>query len=44
MPLEALLIPDNLTDSDSDGIEKGTGFNFIYIFYFSLFTLLATPL
>ena len=29
MPLEALLIPDNLTDSDSDGIDGGTGCNFI---------------
>ena len=25
MPLEALLIPENLTDSDSDGIGGGTG-------------------
>ena len=31
MPLEALSIPDNLTDSDSDGIDGGTGCN--YIFY-----------
>ena len=30
MPLEALLIPDNLTDSDSDGIDGGTGFNLIF--------------
>ena len=30
MPLEALLIPDNLTDSDSDGIGGGTGCNFIF--------------
>ena len=29
MPLEALLIPVNLTDSDSDGINGGTGCNFI---------------
>ena len=29
MPLEALLIPDNLTDSDSEGIGGGTGCNFI---------------
>ena len=41
MPLEALLIPENPTDSDSDGIGGGTGCNFI--FYFSVFTLLATP-
>ena len=31
MPLEALLIPVNLTDSDSDGINGGTGCNFIFI-------------
>ena len=45
IPLEALLIPVNLTDSDSDGINGGTGCNFIfYLFmYFSVFTLLATP-
>ena len=30
MPLEALLIPDNLTDSGSDGIGGGTGS--IYLF------------
>ena len=33
MPLEALLIPVNLTDSDSDGINGGTGCNFIFIIY-----------
>ena len=32
MPLEALLIPVNLTDSDSDGINGGTGCNFIFFF------------
>ena len=32
MPLEALLIPDNLTNSDSDGIGGGTGCNFIFFF------------
>ena len=32
MPLEALLIPVNLTDSDSDGINGGTGCNFIFLF------------
>ena len=42
MPLEALLIPVNLTDSDSDGINGGTGCNFI--FFLSVFTLLAAPL
>ena len=31
MPLEALFIPVNLTDSDSDGINGGTGCNFIFI-------------
>ena len=43
MPLEALLIPVNLTDSDSDGINGGTGCNFIF-FYFSVFTPLTRPL
>ena len=33
MPLEALLIPDNLTDSDSDGIDGGTECYFILFFY-----------
>ena len=32
MPLEALLVPDYLTDSDSDGIGGGTVCNFIYFF------------
>ena len=31
MPLEALLIPDNLTYSASDGIGGGTGCNFIFL-------------
>ena len=30
MPLEALLIPENLTDSDSNGIGGGTSRNFYY--------------
>ena len=30
MPLEVLLFPVNLTDSDSDGIDGGTGCNFIF--------------
>ena len=30
MPLEALLIPVNPTNSDYDGINGGTGCNFIY--------------
>ena len=34
MPLEALLIPEKLTDGDCDGIGGGTGCNFIYIFFF----------
>ena len=36
MPLEALLIPVNLTDSDSDGINGGTGCNFIFFIYLFL--------
>ena len=36
MPLEALLIPVNLTDSDSYGINGGTGCNFIFFLYFFL--------
>ena len=46
MPLEALLIPVNLTDSDSDGINGGTGCNFIFYLcmYFSVFTPLTRPL
>ena len=31
MPLEALLIPVNLTDSDFYGINGGTGCNFIFL-------------
>ena len=31
MPLEAPLIPENLTDSDSEGIGGGTGCNFIFL-------------
>ena len=37
MPLEALLIPVNLTDSDSDGINGGTGCNFIFYVCMYLF-------
>ena len=49
MPLEALLIPVNFADSDSDGINGGTGCNFIFLFiylfmYFSVFTPLTRPL
>ena len=31
MPLEALLTPDNLTYSASDGISGGTGCNYIFL-------------
>ena len=31
MSLEALLIPDDLTDSVSDGINGGTGCNYILL-------------
>ena len=51
MPLEALLIPVNPTNSDYDGINGGTGCNFIFFFlfiylcmYFSVFTPLTRPL
>ena len=38
MPLEALLIPDNLTYSDSDGIDGGTGCNlFLLSYFFTIF-------
>ena len=46
MPLEALLIPVNLTDSDSDGFNGGTGCNFIIFYFFISFSVegvLATP-
>ena len=44
MPLEALLIPVNLTDSDSDGINGGTGCNFIFfIFFIYLFLRVHSP-
>ena len=33
MPLEALLIPVNPTNSDYDGINGGTGCNFIFFIY-----------
>ena len=44
-PLEALLIPDNLTDSDSDGIGGGTGCNFIffYLFMYLFISLCSLP-
>ena len=34
MPLEALLIPVNPTNSDYDGINGGTGCNFIFFYLF----------
>ena len=43
MPLEALLIPVNPTNSDYDGINGGTGCNFIF-FFSCLFTSLFTCL
>ena len=42
MPLEALLIPVNLTDSDSYGINGGTGCNFIFFFIY-LFLRVHSP-
>ena len=40
MPLEALLIQVNLTDSDSDGINGGTGCNFIFFMYVCMYVFL----
>ena len=37
MPLEALLIPVNPTNSDYDGIIGGTGCNFIFYLFIYLF-------
>ena len=34
MSLEALLTPDSVTDSASDGIDGGTGCNFIFFYFF----------
>ena len=42
MLLEALLIPVNLIDSDSDGINGGTGCNFIFFFIY-LFLRVHSP-
>ena len=41
MPLEALLIPVNPTNSDYDGINGGTGCNFIFLYLFLLCRLLV---
>ena len=43
MPFEALLIPVNLTDSDSDGINGGTGCNFIYFLFIYVFLRVHSP-
>ena len=44
MPSEALFIPVNLTGSDFDGINGGTGCNFIYYMINHIFTPLYTYL
>ena len=41
MPLEALFISENLTDSDCDGIGEGTGCNFVFFIY--VFLRVHTP-
>ena len=43
MPLEALLIPVNPTNSDYDGINGGTGCNFIFFFIFTVPTTCSRP-
>ena len=40
MPLEALLIPVNPTNSDYDGINGGTGCNFIFFSYCVVYILI----
>ena len=40
MPLEALLIPVNPTNSDYDGINGGTGCNFIFFIYLFMYLFL----
>ena len=40
MPLEALLIPVNPTNSDYDGIIGGTGCNFIFFMYVCMYVFL----
>ena len=40
MPLEALLIPVNPTNSDYDGINGGTGCNFIFFIYLFIYLFL----
>ena len=41
MPLEALLIPVNPTNSDYDGIIGGTGCNFIFFFYVCMYVCIS---
>ena len=43
MPLKALLIPVNLTDSDYDGINGGTGCNFIFYLFIYVFLRVHSP-
>ena len=41
MPLEALLIPVNPTNSDYDGINGGTGCNFIFFLHVPVESLMG---
>ena len=43
MPLEALLIPVNPTNSDYDGINGGTGCNFIFFLCMYVFLRVHSP-
>ena len=43
MPLEALLIPVNPTNSDYDGIIGGTGCNFIFYLFMYVFLRVHSP-
>ena len=43
MPLEALLIPVNPTNSDYDGIIGGTGCNFIFFIFIYVFLRVHSP-
>ena len=44
MPLKALMNPDNLTDSDSDGIDGGTGFKLNFTIEIAVWTAKATKI
>ena len=44
MPLKALLNPDNLTDSDSDGIDGGTGCKLNFTIEIAVWTAKATKI